>query len=115
MEDFNISDLQFEDLKLDNLVYDLSHIFRRQNGVFVDLCVTIYKIWEYCKGNYWKAKDNEYYNVKHKNVYKSDIKEYQVENFVLDETNYKDFSEYKFSFKKDENNNYYFVNVEQTK
>ena len=62
MEDFNVSDLQFEDIKLDNLVYDLSHIFRRQNGVFVDLCVTIYKIWEYCKGNYWKAKDNEYYN-----------------------------------------------------
>lgn len=62
MEDFNVSDLQFEDIKLDNLVYDLSLMFRRQNGVFVDLCVTIYKIWEYCKGNYWKAKDNEYYN-----------------------------------------------------
>lgn len=62
MEDFNVSDLQFEDIKLDNLVYDLSLMFRRQNGVFVDLSVTIYKIWEYCKGNYWKAKDNEYYN-----------------------------------------------------
>ena len=62
MENFNICDLQFEDIKLDNLVYDLSHIFNRNNGVFVDLCVTIYKIWDYCKGNYWKAKDNEYYN-----------------------------------------------------
>lgn len=62
MDNFNISDLQFEDIKLDNLVCDLSYVFRRQNGAFVDLCVTIYKIWEYCKGNYWKAKDNEYYN-----------------------------------------------------
>ena len=42
--------------------------------------------------------------------------EYTVdENFMINETNYHIFSEYKFTFKKDTNNNYYFVGVEQTK
>lgn len=40
---------------------------------------------------------------------------YSQEHFTINENNYQHFSEYKFKFKKDTNNNYYFVNVEQTK
>ena len=61
------------------------------------------------------VKEDGYYITKHKNIYKSGIKGYQRDSFILDETNYKDFSEYKFSFNKDKNNNYYFVNIEQIK
>lgn len=35
--------------------------------------------------------------------------------FTIDKTNYQDFSQYKFIFKKDQNNNYYFVKTEQIK
>ena len=62
LEEFNKCDLQFEDNELDSLVYELGLCFNRQTTCFVEVCSTIYKIWKYCKGNYWKAKDDEYYN-----------------------------------------------------
>lgn len=40
---------------------------------------------------------------------------YWEENFTVNERNYQHFSEYKFTFKKDKNDNYYFVDVKQTK
>lgn len=43
------------------------------------------------------------------------INAYNGETFNLDASNYKEFSEYKYTFKKDSNDNYYFVSVKQTK
>ena len=62
LEEFLKCNLEFEDKQLDNLVYDLSCVFNRQASCFVDICQTIYRIHKYCKGQYWKAKDDEYYN-----------------------------------------------------
>ena len=62
LDEFVKCNLEFEDKELDNLVYDLSCLFKRQTSCFVDICSTVYRIHKYCKGNYWKAKDDEYYN-----------------------------------------------------
>ena len=63
MENFVLDDkFDFEDKTLHMLCLDLRgcYVFNQKN--FAKLCSTIYKIWCYCKNNYWKAKDNEYYN-----------------------------------------------------
>ena len=62
MEEFIKSDLEFEDDKLFWLVERLRDVFNNSQDNFSNLCEAIYYIWSYCKGNYWKAKDNEYYN-----------------------------------------------------
>lgn len=62
MEEFIKSDLEFEDDKLFWLVERLRDVFNNSQQNFCKLCEAIYNIWSYCKGNYWKAKDNEYYN-----------------------------------------------------
>lgn len=62
MEEFIKSDLEFEDDKLFWLVERLRDVFKNSQQNFCKLCEAIYNIWSYCKGNYWKAKDNEYYN-----------------------------------------------------
>lgn len=62
MEEFVINELDFEDKELSLLIKDLKQCFYRQQDSFIKTCVTIHKIWSYCKGNYYKAKDNEYYN-----------------------------------------------------
>lgn len=62
MEEFIRSDLEFEDDKLFWLVERLRDVFNNLQDNFSNLCEAIYNIWSYCKGNYWKAKDNEYYN-----------------------------------------------------
>ena len=62
MENFVISDLDFEDERLQTLIVDLRKCFVESQNNFAKTCDTIYHIWSYCKGNYWKAKDNEYYN-----------------------------------------------------
>lgn len=41
------------------------------------------------------------------------IEENTLENFSINESNYTKYSEYKYTFKKDSNNNYYFVSVEK--
>lgn len=62
MEEFIDCKLEFEDFELNSLVSNLSLCFSKQRDCFVYICRDIYKIWQYCKGTYWKAKDNEYYN-----------------------------------------------------
>lgn len=62
MKEFINNDLEFEDKELSLLIKDLKQCFYKQQNSFIETCVTIHKIWSYCKGNYWKAKDNEYYN-----------------------------------------------------
>ena len=62
MENFVISDIDFEDERLQTLIVDLRKCFVNSQTNFAKTCDTIYHIWSYCKGNYWKAKDNEYYN-----------------------------------------------------
>lgn len=62
MEEFIKSNLEFEDKELSLLIEDLKQCFDKHQNSFIETCVTIHKIWSYCKGNYYKAKDNEYYN-----------------------------------------------------
>lgn len=62
MENFVNSDLVFEDERLQILCTELRKCFVNSQTNFAKICDTIYHIWSYCKGNYWKAKDNEYYN-----------------------------------------------------
>lgn len=62
MENFKKFELEFEDNELNCLVRQLNRSFDNNQDSFVFTCRDIYKIWSYCKGNYWKAKNNEYYN-----------------------------------------------------
>ena len=62
MEDFKKCDLDFEDNELHLLMLALKDCFDDNQINFCQTCKTIYDIWIYCKGNYFKAKDNEYYN-----------------------------------------------------
>lgn len=62
MEEFIKSYLEFEDIVLNNLLIDLRTHFDDKQVNFAQICKNIYKIWSYCKKNYYKAKDNEYYN-----------------------------------------------------
>lgn len=69
---------------------------------------TIYKDFTY-------STDLYFGNIAYKDAYQTGYDSSAAENFNIDSTNYEEFSEYKFIFKKDKNNNYYFVKVEQTK
>lgn len=62
MEEFIKSDLEFDDNELYWLVERLRDNFNNSQLNFAKTCECIYNIWKYCKGNYYKAKDNEYYN-----------------------------------------------------
>lgn len=62
MEEFVKSDLKFDDDKLQSKIDSLRECFDGNNNNFCKMCQTIYSIWSYCKGNYFLAKDNEYYN-----------------------------------------------------
>lgn len=62
MEEFIKSDLAFEDNELYWLVERLRENFNNSQLNFAKACECIYNIWKYCKDNYYKAKDNEYYN-----------------------------------------------------
>lgn len=62
MEEFIKSDLEFEDDELNYFVNSLRTCFICNQRDFCHLCFVIYRIWDYCKNNYWKAKNNEYYN-----------------------------------------------------
>ena len=74
---------------------------------------------DYTQRNFTVYKDYDFdaatYQNSFKNIYKTLSSSYEGEIFKVDSTNYQDFSEYKFTFKKATNNNYYFVSVEQTK
>ena len=56
------NELEFEDENLQVLIIDLKYCYSDKQKYFVKLCEIIYNIWSYCKNNYWKAKNNEYYN-----------------------------------------------------
>jgi ferritin-like protein len=62
MENFIISDIDFEDERLQILCTELRKCFVNKQTCFAKICETIYYIWSYCRNNYLKAKDNEYYN-----------------------------------------------------
>lgn len=62
MENFIKSDIDFEDNELSKLVNSLRYSFEHSQNSFLFTCRDVYKIWSYSRGNYFKAKDNEYYN-----------------------------------------------------
>ncbi len=62
MEEFVKSYLEFDDIVLNNLLIDLRTHFDDKQVNFAYICKSIYKIWSYCKKNYYEAKDKEYYN-----------------------------------------------------
>ena len=58
MENFICSDLQFEDKGLNELCNWLVACYGNNQYIFAKTCFSIYNIWSYCKGNYFKAKNN---------------------------------------------------------
>ena len=63
-------------------------------------------------GSYPNVKVTIYKDLDYKDVYKSEMSLKAANDFRINESNYSNFSEYKFTFKKDSNNNYYFVSIE---
>lgn len=63
-------------------------------------------------GSYSDDKVTIYKDLDFKDVYKSEMSRKDANSFRINESNCSDFSEYKFTFKKDSNNNYYFVSIE---
>lgn len=62
MDNFKKCDLEFEDMHLNIFVSAINSFFERHRDNFVYICRDVYNIWKYCKGKYWKTKNNEYYN-----------------------------------------------------
>ena len=62
MEEFKSVDIKFENDTLNELVQKLNECFYSQQNNFVSICVGVHKIWAYCRGNYYKANNNEHYN-----------------------------------------------------
>ena len=98
MENFNKCYIEFEDHFLNNLLVDLRDCFVDNQNTFAHTCKMVYKIWKYCKGNYFKAKDNEYYNSykllekfgldkkavnRYKNCYEKFIYDYETDKLIL--------------------------------
>lgn len=95
MEEFNKCFIELEDVMLNNLLSQLRDCFDSQQNSFAYTCRGVYKIWKYCKGNYFKAKDNEYYNSykllaqfgfdkkavnRYKNCYERFVYDYETDN-----------------------------------
>ena len=64
MENFVKDNIEFEDEKLNKLLKTLRSCYVKQQNNFAELCFCISRIHEYFENNYFKAKDNEYYNEK---------------------------------------------------
>lgn len=62
MEYYKNENIDFEDKELSLLINELKSCLSRTQTEFARICLTVYNIWSYCKGNYFKAKNNEYYN-----------------------------------------------------
>lgn len=62
MEEFIKCDLEFENKELSLLVEQLRNTFDNSQLNFAKTCEGVYNIWKYCKDNYWRAKNNEWYN-----------------------------------------------------
>lgn len=56
---------------------------------------------------------NIYKNLNEKEIYRENVSEDEANNFRINESNYKEFSEYKYTFKKDDKENYYFVSLKE--
>ena len=106
MQDFIITNIEFEDNNLTLLCNDLKNCYNDNQKNFARICVTIYNIWSYCKNNYWKAKDDDYYNSykllakfgfdkkavsRYKQCFERYIQGYDVNNVSI-KTYFKDFS-----------------------
>lgn len=61
------------------------------------------------------SEDTGYKKVQYIDEYKAGLTLEEANDFSINSDNYKIFSEYKFIFKQDKNNNYYFTKVEQIK
>lgn len=57
------------------------------------------------------CKDLDPYNKGCKDVYKQNISSSEIEQFKIDSTNAHNFYQYKFTFEKDTNGNYYFKSI----
>ena len=55
-------ELEFDDKELNKLVSDLKNCYVSNQKAFAKVCLTVYKIWSYCKENYYKCKKGIYYN-----------------------------------------------------
>ena len=55
-------EIEMEDKTLNELLNCLCHCYNQNQINFAKISFTIYSIWNYCKNNYWKAKNNELYN-----------------------------------------------------
>ena len=62
LDEFVKCNLEFEDAELSVLVNALNYSFDTRQDNFVLICKDVYRIWKYCKNNYWKAKDDKFYN-----------------------------------------------------
>lgn len=62
MENFKTNDIQFEDVKLNSGVILLRNCYYDKQKKFAEFCKVIYNIRQYCKDNYFKAKNNVYYD-----------------------------------------------------
>lgn len=56
---------------------------------------------------------NIYKDLKKKEIYRENVSEDEANNFRINESNYKEFSEYKYTFEKDNKGNYYFVSLKE--
>lgn len=54
-----------------------------------------------------------YKDLNEKEIYRENVSEDEANNFRINESNYKEFSEYKYTFKKDDKENYYFVSLKE--
>lgn len=57
---------------------------------------------------------NIYKDLEKTTLYQSNVSKDMAYNFNIDTSNYREFSEYRFTFKKDINGNYYFLKLEKT-
>lgn len=62
MENFRNNDISFEDLTLNNFVTQLKNCYYNKQNNFAEFCKCIYNIRQCCKDNYYKAKNDVYYD-----------------------------------------------------
>ena len=62
MENFTKCYIEFNNTTLNALLADLRENFDNKQDNFAQICKSVYKIWSYCKNNYYETKSHEYYN-----------------------------------------------------
>lgn len=100
--------------------YDVSNI---SVNYFGDSTVN-HKSFDVCFGYIYDNNTNNYYYIEpqcggsnqdsaYAYINKYTVKDDEANNFRINESNYKEFSEYKYTFKKDNKGNYYFVSLKE--